>query len=226
MILLGACGGKNDKGEKARADYGLALQDSIEVMQQQIDSCNSNIARLNDETGAMLHDFTTVGNPREVGTYIIFSTFKDKYPLRSTGVVARVNDNGQFELVAALSGKRFDQIRVLAPDMALESEVVPNDQALNFRNQNLTTVLFTGSRADSIGALIADNALNGLKVDYLQGGTVSTWTMPVENADMITATYRLYSNMKERARLERRVPMLHEKINLLRAHKDRSVDSK
>lgn len=223
MIALaaGCVSRNNEKGEQARAEYAQSLGDSIAAIERQIDSCNNNIGALRDQVGEQLSDFTTVANPREAGSYIIMTPFKGRYPLKSTGLLARINDNGQFELIAALSGKAFDQITVNGPSVTATSAVVPHDQALNYRTASLTTVSFTGAEADSIGELIADNELNPLTLTYMQGGTVQTWRIPESDAKMIAYTYQLYSTQRELNRLERRVPMLHEKINLLRAHKDK-----
>ena len=222
ISLMGSCVSRTDEGEKAKADYDRALSDSIEIIRQEIDSCDSQISMLRSKINGWVGDFTTVSNPREAGSYMILNSFKNKYPLSSTGLVARINDNGQFELVAALSGKPFDCIVVQGPADTATSSVVPNDQALNYRTAALTTVLFTGPAADSIGGVISDNELNPLKVTYMQGKPVQTWNIPAENARMIAYTYRFYKSTRELSRLERRVPMLHEKINLIRLHKDRS----
>ena len=55
----------------------------------------------------------------------------------------------------------------------------------------------------------------------MQVRAVQAWRIPESDAKMIAYTYQLYSTQRELNRLERRVPMLHEKINLLRAHKDK-----
>lgn len=220
-LALASCGGKKtDDGARGR-EYGRMLGDSIAITQQEIDSCGSQIKILNENTATWLRDFTTVSNPREVGSYMIYTPFKDRYPLRSTGLVARINDTGKFELVAALSRGTFNQIEVRTGDMAIASEVVPNDQALNYRTDALTTVSFTGAKADSIGQLIADNALNDVKVVFLENRIVVSWNMPADYRKMIMATWMLSSVSSEANRLERRVQMLHEKINILRTHKDK-----
>lgn len=224
-LLTGGCVARNDDGGKARADYGRSLGDSIAALQSQIDSCNSQMDTLRDRIGGWLPDFTTVANPREAGSYIILTSCKDRYPLNGTGLVARINDSGQFELVAALSGGVFDQISVTGAAGSASSAVVPNDQALNYRTASMTTVSFTGAQADSIGSLIAGNEHEPLTVTYIQGKPVRSWRLDGDNAAMISYTYMLYSSQRDLNRLERRVPMLHEKINLLRAHRDRQTES-
>ena len=218
VAVAPSCVKRVDNSEKTRADYEKTLTDSIQRIKAEIDSCNDCIATLRDKVSERMNDFTTVANPREVGSYTIFTKFKTKYPLKSTGLVARIDENEKFELVAALSGKPFQQVSVQAASESAETGVVPNDQALNYRTASLTTVLFSGEKADSVGRLIADNELNPLTVVYLQDNPVSSAGLTGEAAEMISQTWLLYNDMAELHRLERRVPMLHERINLLRQH--------
>ena len=66
---LGACSGKKDNAEKARADYAQSLQDSVTALKAEIDSCNSNIAMLRERQDVWLRDFTTVANEDDLVGY-------------------------------------------------------------------------------------------------------------------------------------------------------------
>lgn len=222
IALLSSCGAKDNNSEKAKADYDKALSDSIESITQQIDSCDAQISVLRNKVGEWLRDFTTVDNPREAAPYMILTSSRGKYPLKSTGLIARINDSGQFELIAALSGKPFESISVVSGEDTATSDVVPNDQALNYRTDALTTVSFTGAKADSIGMLIADNELNPISVSFISSRPVGPIRLSAADAKMISYTYMFYKTNRDMQRLERMVPMLHEKINLIRLHKDRA----
>lgn len=221
LLLISACNNKSDS-EQAKADYQQSLNDSIAALQSQIDSCNSQISILNDQVNDWLRDFTTVSNPREAASYIIMTSAQKDYPMKSTGVIARLNDMGQFELIAALSSKPFDSIELNSGSMTVESDVVPKDQALNYQTSALTTVTFSGEKADAVGQFIADNQLNPVSITYLNGGKpVYSLKLGNEQTKVISDTYLLYKSNSELQRLERRVPMLHEKINLIRLHLDK-----
>lgn len=219
---LGACSGKKDNAGKTRADYAQSLQDSVTALKAEIDSCNSNIAMLRERQDVWLRDFTTVANEREAAPYMIYTPFKGKYPPASTSLMARLAENGQFELVAACSGKRFNSITVTAPSVSATSDVVPADQALNYMAGNLNVVMFTGTAADSIGHLIADNQLNDITVTFVNNSPVASWKMPLDYSKMIMATYELYASQRDMNAMERCIPMLSRKIDLLRQHIDRS----
>ena len=222
LLVLAGCGSGN-KGEQAKADYNRSLGDSIEIARQEIDSCNNRIKVLRDKVGQWLVNFTEVNNPREAGGYLIYTRMKDKYPLTSSGIVARINDNGQFELIAALNPGQFDQISVSSEGNEAKSTVVPHDQALNYRNGQMTTVMFSGKEADEIGRLISTNAMNRVMVAFYDNGKLRVKNpIDTQYANMIMATWQLYSDQREANRLEHRAQMLHEKVNLLRTHRDRN----
>ncbi len=220
LTMLAGCGGKKNNKAEREAAYAEVLNDSIEAVNREIDSCESRLKVVHDEIGGWLHDFTNVANPREAGAYTIFTDFKDKYPLTNTGLAARINSNGQLELIAALKGSRFNRIAAMVPEQTAESDTVLPDQALNYTADGLTTVLFTGPKAVAVAKLISDNQLNRPRLNFINNGPILTWNIPNETAKMVMATYLLYERQQEAARLELRIPMLHEKINLLRAHRD------
>lgn len=223
LLLLGACARKNESGREAQENYGKALEDSIRSISMEIDSCNEVAESLSDKIGNLLPEFRAVNNAREVEGYMIFQGWENKYPLKSTGLVARLSDSRELELVAALSGGVFDQIRVTGPAVVASSDVVPNDQALNYRQEGLTTVMFSGEAADSVAKLIADNELNPLTVTFMNGGkTTGSCKLDNENAKMITMTYIFYSANREQAILKHRSLKLGEKLKLLRQHKEKS----
>lgn len=227
IITLASCVGRNNDGEKAKEDYGRSLNDSIDAYKQEIDSCNEQISLLRDRVNNWLRDFTNVSNPREAGSYMIMTSAQNMYPLSTTGIIARLNDSGQFELIAALSGRPFDCISVVSNRESVTSQIVANDQALNYRTESLTIVMFQGEKADSIGMLISDNQLNPITVNYLNGGkSIGSYQLGEKEAKVISYTYLLYKDNKEMKKLEHRIPMLHEKINLIRLHQDKiSPDS-
>lgn len=221
VIGLASCSGGNAERSADKA-YAAALKDSIRNIQAEIDSCDRNLDILRDNQDVWLRDFTTVANSREAAPYMIYTPFKEKYPPTETGLIARLAENGQLELIASLRGARFDQIAVTADMETVTSDVVSPDQALNYFADGLNTVMFTGPKADMIGHLIADNELNPITVSFINGKPVKAMKLPEEYSKMISTTFELYNTQKQIAALERRVPMLHRKIDLLRSHLDKT----
>ena len=86
--------------------------------------------------------------------------------------------------------------------------------------------MFTGTQADSVAHLIADNMLDNVQVTFVNSGRpTGSWKMPADYTKMIADTYELYSSHQRQIKLERHVRVLQEKMKLLREHTDRNVSS-
>lgn len=218
-LLLSGCSGQNGKDKEQReAEYSAQLEQQIKAASEGIDSCNAAIIEMRRVEDERLAEFTTVDNAREAAPYIVYTPCKELYPPAKTALVARMADNGQFELIAALTGKKFNQIRVSSGELSATSDIVPPDQALNYFADNLNTVMFTGTFADSIGMLINGNDMLSFRVEFLQGAPVYSTEISQREMLMISRTYNLYHARKEINMLERRIPLLNRKINILRQH--------
>lgn len=222
-LIMSACANDSRKEESAKANeqWTSSLDDSIRSIQRRIDSCRNNIDILHDKVGSMLEGFVAVNKSREVEGYTIRNGWQNRYPLQNTGIIARISADEGFELVAAYRGAPFSQIQVSSDGITATSDVVPQDQGLNYRRGNLTTVLFTGEKADSIGRLITDNSLNAITMTFIGNGNAGSYTIPHSNINMIADTWNLYSTQKEVERMEREVPRLNQKINIIRQTIDR-----
>ncbi len=219
LPLIASCGGK--KGEKTNAGdtYRNSLQDSIKTAQSKIDSCTLKIREVTSTIDSQIGNFTNVENPREVEGYYILSNWQSRYPLQSTGIIARISKSEQFELIAVLKGGTFDQIEVKSEGKSAFSSVVPNDQALNYRRDGITTVMFSGDECNDVGKFIADNGLNDITLCYLESGRQkSSWHIPAEYVEMVSQTWSFASANRELHSLELQNSMLHQKIDIIRRH--------
>lgn len=223
VSVVCSCSGNDSKKntEEAQQEWTRSLEDSIRNIRAEIDSSQNNLDILHQHVGNLLHNFTYVNKQREVEGYTMLSGWEKRYPLTSTGLVARISESEGLELIAALKGGNFTSIMVVGPDGSVSSQTVPHDQALNYRANGLNTVMFSGPAADSIARFISDNELNNLTVVFRAGGEEGKWAIPNANKKMISETWALYNSQKEAERLERRIPLLNEKIRILRATIDK-----
>ena len=111
LLVLAGCGSGN-KGEQAKADYNRSLGDSIEIARQEIDSLQQPDKSASRQSGTMarqLHRGEQSARSRRLSH---LHQNEGQISPTSSGIVARINDNGQFELIAALNPGQFDQISV------------------------------------------------------------------------------------------------------------------
>ena len=217
-LTVGAC--KKYDGSKAEAQrqqWAESLNDSIARLTKERAQDSLRVIELRAGIAAEIGNFTEVSNPREVEPYYILTAFRGAYPLTSTGIAARIMKSEQLELVAALSGDRFNSIRVTSGDASVNSATVPADQALNYTSGGLTTVAFSGGAADSICDLVARSAADPVRLEYLQNGAVrKTVTLSDRQKQWLGATWKVCGAQKESHLLEQKMLIDSRKIEILK----------
>lgn len=222
LISSMGCKRRNEAKERVQAErekWEASLPDSLKAVERQTDSIKAELQALNHSFEAMVHTFEYVDNPREVEGYYIAGAWKGNYPLKSTGLVARLTKSEKLELIAALAGgAHFDRLRVETNGQTAETSVVPHDQALNYRMSGLNTVCFSDSAASSCAKLIAENNGNDVKIIYLEGDRqTGSLSYPKQAQSIMMSTWNLYEVSSCIARDERMIPMLAKKGAIISA---------
>ncbi|MDE6247552.1 MAG: hypothetical protein K2M41_06900 [Muribaculaceae bacterium] len=223
MVIIPACKGYDGKkAEEDRADWVASLSDSISVIEKSRINDSLRLEELRLEVAENLPEFSTVSNPREVEPYYILSSFRSAYPLSSTGIAARILKSEGLELVAALSGARFNSIRALAAGKSMETQTVPADQALNYTANGLTTVAFSGPKADSLAMIITDYHNSPVELQYLQNGSVvRKITLSEPQKRWVASTWVLCKKQQEIHSLESSLLLSSRKLQILKITLDR-----
>ena len=216
------CRRHNEAKERVQAErdkWEASLPDSLKAVERQTDSIKTELQALNNSFEAMVHTFEYVDNPREVEGYYIAGAWKSDYPLKKTGLIARITKSEKLELIAALSGgAHFDRLRVEANGQTAETSTVPYDQALNYRMTGLNTVCFSDSAATSCARLIAENNGSDIRIIYLEGDRqTGSLSYPQKDQSTMMSTWNLYEVSSRIARDERMIPMLAKKGAIISA---------
>lgn len=211
-ILLPSCRVKTPQAVEERENWLLSLNDSIAKYEKERGEVELRLQEAREKVGQMIGDFDYVKNPRQVEGYYIFNGWKDRYPMLKTALVARVTEDERFELIATLTGAHFNEIGVTAAGETVSTNVVPHDQALNYRAGNLNTVCFADSAANSVGEFIAAHSTGDITVAYLNGNRTGSLTLPSDEKQMISRTWELYAAQRNLHSLEKELPRLSGKI--------------
>lgn len=217
-LIIGSisCSRRNEAKERVQAErdkWEASLPDSLKAIERQTDSIKNELQALNNSFDEMVHSFDYVENPREVEGYYIAGAWKPIYPLKSTGLVARLTKSEKLELIAALAGgAHFNRLRVEANGQTAETSTVAHDQALNYRMAGLNTVCFCDSAASSCARLIAENNGSDIKIIYLDGDRqTGALSYPKQAQSVMMSTWNLYEVSSRIARNEHMIPMLAKK---------------
>lgn len=215
-----ACQRRNEAKERIeqqRTNWYASLPDSLEAVKRATDSIRNEIVTLGEQVDKLLPYFNYIDNPREVEGYYISKDWASSYPLKTTGLVMRLTKGEKAELIAALAGgAHFNRIRVTAGGMTAESGIVPHDQALNYRMDNLNTVCFSDSASDSCAKLIADNAGSEITIYYLNGDSqTGKLKYPAKSQATLAKTWQLYDLRRRTTHGERMLPVLAKKASII-----------
>lgn len=203
---------RKSEAAKEHEAWEQSLNDSVAALRASVENDTRLIDSLHQEVGRLLPLFDRIDDPRQVEPFTIRKGWTARYPLTSTGLVARITENENIELVAALAGGTFDRLTVSAPRLGEQStDVVPHDQALNYRAAGLNTVAFSGLRADSVARLIALAPEGSVTVAY---GATSR-RLPAAEQQMIADTWRLADAHRQAQIKERQLLITDQKIKIL-----------
>lgn len=216
IFSIGCSRVKKPAAAEEREKWIESLNDSIADYKRLIDSTSNELNMIHSEIGELITEFEFVSNPKAVEGFYIYKGWKSKYPLSTTGMIARINESEGLELLATLKGGTFNRIEVSDPNETLTSETVEHDQALNYRTQSFNTVCYYGGKADSIAMMISDNMPDKITVEYLGSGKKSSIVLPSDQKEMIAATWQLYSRQQESKKLERNMTVWSHRIEVCR----------
>ena len=218
FLILCSCGLKKSEAHKEREAWIESLNDSITFYKMQVDDFTERLDDLHKEIADMLTDFEHVSNPREVTGYYICKDWVKKIPLNKSGIYARLSEDEKLEINATMMGGVFNQIQVSSPSATMESEIVPHDQAFNYRIGNKNMVWFSGNEADTIAEFIKDNLTEKLTLTFLNGEKKSgSIVIPDDEKEMIAQTWRLYESQLEVRMLQRKIRVYSNAVNACRS---------
>lgn len=173
------------------------------------------IASLDSSINRLSSHFTKTSNPKLVENYIITNDFVNYDTESNTGLIARITESNEFELIATLRGGSFNQIMVSDAQSAVKSSVVNYDKALNYKIGSTNIVAFKDAKSDSIGRLISDNEDANLKLKFINNSTSQSVSFSAKQKAMISRTWQYYNAIREKERLERQSLLLTEKAKIL-----------
>lgn len=213
---------KKTEAEYQREDWIQSFSDSISFYEEKNNEINDSLHLLQSEIEPLLNNFDFVNNPKEVEGYYLLKGWEKKVPLSSTGIFARINQKEKLELIATLKGQNFNQLEIDSDNEIISSEIVPHDQALNYRYNGLNRVCFSGEKADSLAQFIAYNSSQKITLQFVDGQKSKKFIIPDNEKDMIKKTFELYSIQKKIHILEKEQWISNKKIQTFRSLMDKN----
>lgn len=214
--LLSCSKVQKTEAEKEREEWIAGFTDSIDFYQKRMQDADMKLQDLNAKINSYLEKFEFVENPREVQGYYILKEWKSKIPFTTTSLYARINKNEKLELIATLAGATFNQIEVESGNDYAKSEIVPHDQAFNYRHERFNTVYFSGGKADTVALFINRNRNNSITLDFLQGNIKKQSPLDKNQKEMISMTWDLFEAQTQARELQKEYWISSKKIETFR----------
>ena len=199
-----------------REKWIAGFNDSVASYENRISEISTMLNECNDRINDELTNFEYVSKPKEVTGYYILKGWKSKVPLTSTGIYARINEDEKIELLATLSGGVFNSLKVSNGVTECTSQVVPYDQALNYRHGAYNTVCFVGEAADSVAQFISDHYTEKLYLYFMNGNQKRDFVIPENEKTMVAATWNLLATQLEQKNLQKDLWMTSKKLEIFR----------
>lgn len=210
--LTGCVKIKTPEAKLEREKWIDGFSDSIEFYKKRLEDIDLRLKEVNTGIQKRLENFEYINNPREVTGYYLLKGWGKKIPFKSTGIYARVSQNEKLELIATLSDATFNQIAV-GP---VYSEMVPNDQAFNYRHSGYNTVYFSGGKADTIAQYIASHRQDKITLEFIENSKKKNFILPDDEKNMISDTWNLFEQQQEAHQLQKEFWICSRKIDTFR----------
>ena len=216
LISYGCTRLKKPQAITERENWIASFHDSIRFYKERIATVESELSSYNSQINVLLDKFEFISNPRQVSGFYILKGWNAKLPFKKTSIYARLNENETIELIATLSGATFNKISVSFGNESVSSDIVPHDQAFNYRHNGYNTVCFSGIAADSVAEFIATHKNGNLVLHYLEGSKSKNFTIPENEKSMIADTWDLHLSQLKQKSLQKELWLISRKIDTYR----------
>lgn len=207
---------KSSEASDRHSQWVKSLSDSLDAVRQESSDNMRLIESLDSIAQNLSTRFSKTNNPKLVENYIIAKEFINYDTESHSGLIARITESNELELIATLRGGTFSAIEITNGNEYCKSAVVPYDKALNFRTSSANIVAFKGCEADSIGQFIANHSQKTIKLNFFSGNSKQSSIVIAEaQKEMIALTWKYIDAIRGKQQAERRSILLTEKAKII-----------
>ena len=189
------------------------------------DSMSAEMKILYDQ---VLPRMKKVENPQLVEGYWIAIDGNDPKFMESTGIQARVSEDGEFYVISEVNGANnlhHSSFSLSTPSgVKAHSDTVPFDNELNYRINNSETVTYSGENTDSVGRFAVKYVNDPIKLIFIgEDGKTKTVNLKTDQVQAIADAYLMASSLTKGKRLSAQRELLERKLQLARDQKARTL---
>ena len=194
-LLTGGCKSDEKSGEmtpaaREHAAFRASLRDSMNLY-------NSSAASLKSETDTLQKEFEALYSRLEVDDrkeyveiYRVAKGWKNYDTMSGTGLLARILENGNVEVIASSDKGSFSSIELSSEGDRFITEKVPESAGFNYTVGNQSRVTFSGNDALAICNFALSHKDSAIKVIFrgAKSNTISLTNAQIEMLAIIAET--------------------------------------
>ncbi len=194
VLCAGAAGcgtdSKDAKGDgmtpaaREHAAMRASLRDSAALYRQRAEELQPQIEALQAEFDSLSGILELDARPEYVEHYRVAKGWKGYDTMAGTGILARLLENGDIEVVASSASGSFTSVTLSSGGESATTQSVAEGSGLNYTVGNVTRVTFIGADASALCGFAAAHKGSPLKLTY-NGAKTSSVTLTSRQADML-----------------------------------------
>lgn len=218
LLTLASCGSKSDKpaettrAARQHAAMRASLRDSAALYASRLSQIQALIDARQPKLDSLLSLFEMDVRPEYVEHYRVARGWRGYDTMASTGILARITEDGTPELIASSASGKFNSLELTDGSQSVALAPVTSSD-LNYTVGGMTRVAFMGDEVLELCRFAAVNEGKPLKVVY-KGGVGGTLTLSASQKSMLALIARTFDTQKEIESLNRQFTVAFNKQQL------------
>lgn len=190
-LAAASCGSDGEKKEtkmtKAAQEHAAmraSLKDSAALYKQRTESLLPKMEELQKEFETLNLQFEIDNRADYVEIYRVAKGWKGYDTMSGTGILARLLENGETEVVVSSAAGKFSSVALSGGGQSVATQPVKDNSGLNYTVGNVTRVTFIGADAKAL-CNFADAHRNDALTLTFRGASTSSIKLSKSQTDML-----------------------------------------
>jgi hypothetical protein len=183
---------------------------------QQIEETDSLLAIATWKADSLSGLFMTVSDKDLIEPYQVAKASTGDLFSRNS-IEARLTQTGEFYIISSLNGVsiKHTSVSISSANAEAKTDIVPYDNALNYRSNGSEMITFTASKCDTLGRFAVTHDNNKLTLTF-HGNSDYRVSLSATDVHKLADTYRMADAISRKATLSKQLELLRAKLQVAR----------
>lgn len=160
------------------------LQDSVAIYRAQAEELLPEVESLKKEFDSLNNKLVTDNGTEGIEKYRVLPGWKGYDPMSKSGIIARLLESGDIEIVATSTSGAFSSISLSAGGQSVSTGSVSSGSGLNYTVGNTTRVTFIGKEALNLCNFAKSHSNSTITLNF-KGGSNSSVSLSKSQTEML-----------------------------------------